>query len=268
MKLYNNNTTDQIEDIKFNFGITNDFKDILYFSYPKDIYKKIKEDKYHYLILLLIDKYEFITFKNITRYGLEIEKNKSLNLLENNNKYDFLNIKNNIFSIFNFELLPLTKFYYYNNNVISNKNSMSFKYFSVYINNYFRMQTNKKIVILKLIGPNEIDSNNNLKLYFYEENVLNDNENETFTIFLYLSWGIDKLYTKVINEQYDYIIIHNINELMENKIIKRKSKTADILYITSFLTIKLTRCSIEIQNTIHQLYFFNYFCKYFKPLHI
>lgn len=255
MKLINNN-----KNIKFKFELktTNIFEKLIFINKPQidillELKKKIPD---YYLFYLLIDKYEPITFKNINRYYL-------LSIKDNIN-YPFLKLKNNTFSIYDMELFPLIKSFNITN-YTNNTYSAAYKYLNLLVNPELNKIINNKILFIKLIGPNEIDNENNLKLYFFEEDFFNNNNNNTFTIFIYFDWHTNKKYEKIINDKYDYIVFNNtqIMNIFTNPKILEYTKDANILYIPPISIVNLDACTNDLLLLVHELILIHFYLKNF-----
>ena len=153
------------------------------------------------------------------------------------------------------------------NSLLSNIYSSSLTYINLLLNPYINKIINKNILLIKIIDSNAIDKNNNLNLYFNEENYFNDNNNKTLTIFIYFdstNKSTKKKYKKIINEKYDYIIINNIIEINKNKEIIKYSKEADLLFITPLILNSNFSCVNDSILLINELILINFYLKYFK----
>jgi len=257
MKLFNNS-----KDIIFKFKLktTNDFNEIEFIIVPKlDKFLEVKNLKYYPLFNILIDKYEPITFKNLNRYKLLAHKDN----IDINTKYPFLKYNNNIFSIYDMEIFPVIKMYN-TIDLVSAVYSASYKYLNLLLNPYMKNIENKFIIFIKIIGPDEINNDNNLVLYFHEEEFFNMNNNKTLTIFIYFDFNDkEKKYSNVINAKYEYILITNIYNLNKPKIINTV-KNADILFVSPISIVNLDACSNDMILAIHEMLIFNLYLNHFK----
>jgi hypothetical protein len=242
MEIINNNPI----IIKPKLTVTNKFDDIYF--YNKTSRKTIKINKLKNILLykLLVNKYEPITFENIN-YNSLIFGNKNMELLDKH-IYTFTN---NVITIGGITLFPVIKGFDMNK-MTTMVNPGGLKYYNMAFNPYFKSLKNKKITLIKQIGPWEI-INDNLNLYFHEELFLNSNENKTKTIFIYFNWD-NKTYKKIVNEQYDYILINDIND----KKINEYMKDSDLIIIDNISIRNKYDCLYNIVSFNHILRLVNH----------
>ena len=159
----------------------------------------------HYKIIE--NKYESITFQNLTlkRYNI-IEKN--------NEKHE---IKSSLFKYENgipsYAGIPIYSTVQGMN--IKILQSITYpgglKYYNMAFSKYWQNLKNKKIVIIKQIGPREIIEGQ-LQLYFNEEHFLRQN-NTVKTIFCYSGWNVASEWSSISQTDFDYEVITDITKI-------------------------------------------------------
>ena len=152
----------------------------LFDSYYK-YYKYFDESRK--LILVLENEYEFLDLWNTQKYFYR-------NFVEN---YDIdPKLSNEDINFVKKKIIPVTSGFELN--YLGNK-SIS------YITILDKLPSNKSVGIINVIGPGEIDSNNNLLAYENFEFILNNYNNcETFTYWYYIDWYTKSKYNKFINK--------------------------------------------------------------------
>lgn len=227
--------------------ITEKFDDILFMEKPSKKMIEFRKEKDFLLYKLLINKYDFITFETLNSF---YKRKDTLDI-------NTVSINNNIVNIAGINIAPISKGFNSNKLLFNTIYPGGLKYFTVVLNPYFNSLQDKTICIIKMIGPWEINNDNELELYFHEELFLKT-KNKVKTIFTYLDWGDKRKYNKVINsEKFDYIIVNDL----EDEKIGDFMKDCDTVVIDKVSLLTKYDCADDNSVLTHTMYLVNHYLK-------
>lgn len=226
-----------------NLELTKNFDDLLFMEKTSKKILKLKKEKNFLLYKLLINKYDFITYETLNSF---YKNNDILNI-------EPVTINNNITNIAGINIYPIVKGFNASNLLLNTIYPGGLKYFTVVLNPYLNTLVNSTICIIKMIGPWEINSKDELVLFFHEE-LYFKTKNKIKTIFTYISWGDTKKYKKVVNDNgFEYIIV---DKLDDNK-IGEYIKDCDVVIIDKISILDKYRCLDDVIVMTHTLFLVN-----------
>ena len=224
---------------------TSEFNDIIFGLKPSKKSLDISKEENFYVLKILENTYETITFQNLNP---RINKDNALSLYKKKDiipdetkpslysqLYDY---KSNIISFAGVQLFPAIKGFDIET-LTTDTYSGGLKYYNLGLNKYYRSLTNKKILIIKQIGPREIVSGV-LMLYFNEEHFLSL-KNKTKTIFIYDDWGTGIKYDdiNVTSSPFEYYVSTSFSD---KKIRSHMPHDCDHIFIDKFSIHKRYEC--------------------------
>jgi len=223
------------DEIKYKLSKSKDFTDLIFIhKNSNDIYNLFNKPEQG-IYRLLANKYEIITLENTTqifnKQNGRIDKSLSL---EN----DIITINNGIYTIAGISIYPALMGLNINK-IKSDVYPDIYKYVSMMFSPYFNTIKDKKICIIKQIGPWEI-SNNKLNLYFQQEYFFNETGNKTKSLFIYNSYNnVSNDYNDVNNStHFDYLVANEVNDPKIGKYIE----DCDIIIIDKFQIVRTRSC--------------------------
>lgn len=211
--------------ILYNLKISNNFDDLEYLDKPAEETFELFNTPNMGIYKLIFNKYESITYENIN-YSFTNMNGRFDSSLSPENKN--IKIINNIYTVVDLPIYPATIF----THLTKTKSDLyhgNFKYLSLMFNDYYCNLQNKKICIIKQIGPWEID-NDTLKLYFQEEFFFDELGHKTKSLFIYTDYE-NKKYNSIYNPtNFNYLVAHEMNDPKISKYIS----DCDIIIIDRF----------------------------------